>query len=414
VCATSAALVVGGVLTAQAQTTPVLFDPHISVGAGASIAVGAGDLVAQLEHIVVPDRVTAEQGVGHRSANIAYRTAKLLLFDRPQEHWLMVANHEVFGHGGRVRELFGGYLRFHLDVPPPYGEGGGVTYFAPDRDVTVHELQAVTVGGMEANTVGGAALSTRAFRERQLAPREALRYLEFELDAFDYMRHTPDEAAHEGHDVADFIRLYNVTAAAVGGETLTAHTVRGENWINLANPMVASAAFTIGRYLATGAETTHVFTLPIGSWRVMPAMRYRLAPFGPEWEVTTDLGEAAHVGQASFRIGRAPLTSPWGLMLAVDLTRVRGWRIGVSGDFWKQPPLALGSSPDLGIEAIGAELEWGVALRSRVESPAIHWTRFPATFVVEAGGKSSGFVKGEPLDGGLVLRAGLGLPLGRW
>jgi hypothetical protein len=36
-----------------------------------------------------------------------------------------------------------------------------------------------------------------------------------------------------------------------------------------------------------------------------------------------------------------------------------------------------------------------------------------ATLVIEAGFKSSGFVPGEPLDGGLVLRAGLGLPLGR-
>jgi len=33
--------------------------------------------------------------------------------------------------------------------------------------------------------------------------------------------------------------------------------------------------------------------------------------------------------------------------------------------------------------------------------------------IVDAGVKATGFVQGDPLDGGLVLRAGLGLPLGR-
>jgi hypothetical protein len=54
-------------------------------------------------------------------------------------------------------------------------------------------------------------------------------------------------------------------------------------------------------------------------------------------------------------------------------------------------------------------------VRGRVESPAIRlWsTLAPATFIIDAGVKSSGYIAGEPLDGGLVLRAGLGLPLGR-
>jgi hypothetical protein len=100
-------------------------------------------------------------------------------------------------------------------------------------------------------------------------------------------------------------------------------------------------------------------------------------------------------------------------MLAAPAAPVRGWRIAFTGDVWRQPPLALGGRSDFGIETIGAELEWGAAVRSRVESPPFHWPSFPATLVVEAGVKSSGFIKGEPLDGGVVLRAGLGLPLGR-
>jgi hypothetical protein len=394
------------------QTTAVLFDPHLTVGAGASVALGAGDIVEHLERLVVPERIFEERGVGRRSANIAYRSGTLLLFDRPQEHWLMVANHEVFGHGGRIRELFGGYLRFHIDAPPPYGDGGGVTYYSPARDITVYEQQAVTVGGMEANTVGAAALSTRAFRTQRLSARTSVRYLKFELDGFDYIRHTPDEDVAAGHDVADFIRLYNDMAEVVGADPLAIDTVRHQNWINLANPMVASAAFAIGRYLVTGSDETGVFALPLGAWRVMPAARYRLTPFGPEWEVTSDVGVNSRDGQVAFRVGRAPLTRPWGIMLALPAVDVRHWRVELGGDLWRQPPLALGARPDFGLAAIGEDLEWGGAVRGRIESPPVHWERWPATIVVEAGVKSSGFVKGDPLDGGLVLRAGVGLPLG--
>jgi len=414
-----ARVVVGGCLLAFASaataqtTTPALVDRDLTVGAGATLAVAAGDLVARAEHIVVPDRLLDEHGAGRRTANIAYRSAKLLLFDRPQEAWLMVANHEVFGHGGRVRELFDGYLRFHLDVPKPYGDGGGVTLYSPDRDATVHELQAITIGGMEANTVGAASLSRRAFVEQRLTPRAALRYLEFGLDAFDYMRHTRDEGERAGHDVADFLVLYNLVGEFVGAEPLTASTLRRETWINLANPMVASAAFTIARYLATGAEETRVFVLPVGDWRVMPGMRYGLTPFGTEWEVTTDVAYRSRTGTVAFRLGRAPLTSPWGLTLMIDALKVREWRVELGGDLWRQPPLALGARPDFGVDVIGADLTWGGAVRSRIESPAIPKGPLPATVIVDVGVKTSGFVKGDPLDGGLVLRAGLGLPLGR-
>jgi len=400
---------------AFAQFTPVLVDRSLSVGAGATLAVGAGDVVALLESEFVPDRLMEERGALQRTGNIAYRTAKLLLFDRPQEQWLMVANHEVMGHGGRVREFYDGYLRFHLDAPWPYGDGGGLTSFAPDRDVTVHELQAISVAGMEANAVGAGLISRRAFADRRLAPREALRFLGFHLDALDYIQGTGDEPEPAGHDVSDFLVLYNLTGEFAGADALRARTLRRDSWITLANPMIASAAVTIARYLATGDRDGTVWALPLAGFDVMPALHYRLTPFGTEWAVVTDVARRSRTAQIAVRSGRAPLTSPWGIGATVDGWRISGWRLEVGGELWRQPPLALGEVPDFGIDVIGAPLEWGGVVRGRVESPAIRlWsTLAPATFIIDAGVKSSGYIAGEPLDGGLVLRAGLGLPLGR-
>jgi hypothetical protein len=268
---------------------------------------------------------------------------------------------------------------------------------------------------MEANAVGAALISRRAFTARQLAPREALRFLGFQLDALEYIQGTGDEPESEGHDVSDFLVLYNLIGEFKGADPLKARTLRRESWITLANPMVASAAVTIARYLATGAADGTVWAVPLAGWDVMPALHYRLTPFGTEWAVVTDVARKSRTAQIAVRSGRAPLTSPWGIGGTVDGWRISGWRVEIGGELWKQPPIALGEVPDFGIDVVGAPLEWGGAVRGRVESPAIRlWsTLAPATFIVDAGVKSSGFIAGEPLDGGLVFRAGLGLPLGR-
>ena len=44
----------------------------------------------------------------------------------------------------------------------------------------------------------------------------------------------------------------------------------------------SQAAFTIARYLATGNSEGPVWAVPLGGWDLMPALHYRLTPFGTE------------------------------------------------------------------------------------------------------------------------------------
>jgi hypothetical protein len=403
------------------QATPALVDQNLSVGAGATLANAVGEAAASIEGKFVPVRLFEERGATRRTANIAYRTARLLLFDRPQEQWLLVANHEVFGHGGRVRELFSGFVGYHLDAPKPYGNGGGVTFYELNRDFTVHEVSAIAVGGIEANSVAAEQIARRAFERRRISPRTALRYLGFELDGFEYVLKTGDEPEPPGHDVSDFIEIYNVVAEAAEAEPLQPRTLRRWTLINLANPMLASAVVGLGRYLLTGQPDSPVFAVPIGSFRVMPVPRYRLTPFGTEVAVTSDIawlrqsGEAGHTGQIGVRVGRAPLTTPWGIALGYSGLPVGNWRIDVALEGWRQPPLALGAQSDFGLDvAASGSLWWGGQVRARAESALVGtwWSPLPITLIVDASLKSNGFAPGQPLGEGLVLRAGLGLPFG--
>jgi len=399
---------------AAGQLAPALVDRDLSVAAGATLVNAAGDIAEQLEMRYVPSQLFEERGAARRGANIAYRVTRLLLFDRPQEEWLRVANHEVFGHGGRVRELFGGFVQYHIDAPRPYGPGGGVTYFELAPGFTVHELQAVSIAGMEVNAVAAADIADRAFRSSRLSARTALRYLGFQLDSFRYIQRTGDEPEPAGHDVSDFLQTYNATAEFAGADLLRPSTLRHESYIGLANPMLASALFTVGRYVLTGRSDGPVFAIPAGPMRVMPWLAYRLAPYGTEWSAAADLGWARGAAQVAVTVGRAPGATPWGIGATMFGLALRDWRIDVELDGWRQPPLALGPLPDLGEALVGLPLEWGGRIRGRAENPlvGVRWSRTAATLIVEAELKSSGFVPGEPLDEGLVLRVGIGIPLG--
>src|SRR6185503_13122921 len=209
----------------DAMPTPLLVDRDMTPGAGATVTIAVARIVARVEDRFVPLQLLEDRGRLRRGVNAAYRLAKLALFDDPQENWFRVANHEVFGHGGRLRELFDGHIGYQLPAPPPYGRGGGATFFEFGRQPTVEEVLAVTVGGIEANYVAARALTQDALTQGQWHYRDARRYLYAEYDTIRYVLDTHG-LEKEGHDVGDFIRIYNDVAEDAGEKRLSARALR--------------------------------------------------------------------------------------------------------------------------------------------------------------------------------------------
>jgi hypothetical protein len=75
---------------------------------------------------------------------------------------------------------------------------------------------------------------------------------------------------------------------------------------------------------------------------------------------------------------------------------------------WRQPPIA-------GTDArrVEFDLRTGARVRGRARHPVmpVPFSTSRATLIVEVGVKSAGYVPGEPLRGGIVARAGIGLPV---
>jgi hypothetical protein len=386
-----------------------LVDRDLTVGAGATIAATLGETLARVADAHVPHRLFDEHGIARRGTNVTFRLLKLAWFDAPQEHLLLVVNHEVFGHGARLRERFDGPITYSIGVPSPYGRGGGSTSFVFDRAPSAHEAMAVHAGGMEVDGVAAALTFHRAFSAQRMSPRDAVRYLAFELDTLSYVLSTDDDGEEPGHDVADYLETYNRVAAAAGAAPLTPRALRRQALVGFANPMFAYAAYGIGRYLATGATDVAVPALSIAGVRYLPMFRYRLAPYGTEWSLVNELGGRIRPTQIELRVGRAPHATPWGVRARQrELRSWRDWSLDASIEVWRQPPLVLEAD-----DPLSSSPRTGVHVRGRVERPLlpVWFSADRATIVVDVGVKSAGFVPGEPLRGGLVVRGGVGLPL---
>ena len=363
--------------------------------AGAPTVTTLAAAIAKAENKVVPVRLFPEQGASRRTANVAYRLARLALFDVPQEVVVVVVNHEVFGHGARLRELFDGSINYRVELPPPYGDGGGSTTSVLDRAPSIGDRLAISTAGMEASAVAASAMASGVVRRGSMDWREAIRYIGFETDTFFYVQDTGDGPEESGHDVSDFLLAYNDASHRLEGRPLTAQTLKREALVGLANPLLVYAAIGIAKYVWSGAPTVGVPAFSIGGRRFLPMARYRLTPYGTEFALATELASQSRASTIELRVGRAPETTPWGVSVTQQPVARRGsWTFGAAAHAWRQ-------------EQLGA----AVFTRAQRAVPSGWFGGHALSFVVEAGVKSGGFVPGQPLASGPTLRVGVGLPL---
>ena len=377
-----------GVSYAQSTPTPLFVDRYMSPAAGATATIAVGRLVAHGEDRFVPLRLFEDKGKLRHAANATYRLAKLALFDEPQENWFRVANHEVFGHGARLRELFDGHIAYYLPPPPPYGRGGGATFFEFDRPPIVEEVLAVTVGGMEANYMMARALARDAVTEGQWHYRDARRYLYGEYDTIRYIRGTHD-LEKAGHDVSDFLRTYNDVASDLGEQSLSARTLRRRVLVSFANPMIAYSYYsTFISYVWSGNANAPVPMLHVGATRYLPMAHFHLTPFGTEWIIDNMFVRNGRFVDATISAGETIGARTWGIGLeATRLASFRRWTVDGEGHLWHQP-------------------EWGGEFTAAAKREVVDRAAHSVALVVQAGFKTNGFLAGERLHQGAFVRVG--------
>lgn len=406
------AIVIPGEVVAQVSPGgTIVFDSYMTPAAGAEDVLSIQQVLSWLEDRTLPLKVGQERSKPALALGIFYRSVKLLGLDVPQDHMLMVVAHEVFGHGSRLRELGNGRIRYGFDAPIPYGEGGAVTNFNGELPATPLALLTIETSGIEAQHAVADAITRRAFARGRIHYREAWLYFESRLTAMTYIL-TASAHSAEGHDVADFLETFRDACKAPSCTPLTKREVQRAALITLADPLLYYALYGFSAsYIGGGKTLSPIPMIPVGGdWRYLPALGFQLTPYGREYVMrnvllkgTAQNGRGPSVTGITLRIGTTGASTTWGLDLHMPDVRLPWTRLRVA------PVAALWRQPFILADETSAPLETGFALMGttvltlpkRLNSV---WAR---GLYVTAGYKSIGFVSGEQLSGGGVLRAGI-------
>lgn len=373
----------------------VLLDPSLSVRAATTSLQAASDGLYALEDRYLPLRFGDEDGIGSKIGGIGYRFARLTFLDAPMTGLHSVVRHEIAGHGGRVRQLGGDVRGYEIDLPAPYGAGGGAIRFELE-DAGPVELAAASAAGLESALIDARGLEDRWVTRGRMDVREGLRYIYDLFEVVAYVSDAQPLGLREGHDVENYIAHVNASApAGAPGRAVTSGRLEDAVAVELLNPTLYYALYAVlGRYLVVGDGEAPVPALDIGTVRVMPTIHLHLAPFGREYAAGVTAAWEGRVLRAGVRLGDGPRGRFGGLEIEGRRLHV-GPRLRVGGraGVWRQFDFEAGST-DTRVGGM-AVVRATVPLRALPFSP-----------VVELGAKSQGYAPGEALSAGVIWRVG--------
>ncbi len=385
----------------------LIFDPHLSP------YIGADNLI--MSHEMVEKSKLGQLSQTYSSQSSAWaklgRGAELFLFWDPVNYLSMVAQHEVFGHGYRVRTLSNrgaSVINYRFGTPFPYGNGGGATHYqlSPEK-TTVFELLTISSGGMEATAIFANRIRLHWLRVGELNPKQGSLYLFSQQDITNYVTRSQP---HQGDDIADYIYVLNHTYA---GGNLTLKTLQKSALINFLDPFTYYSCYGWYKYIVRG-KSLEMPMIPMGSYKFLPSARLGLTPFGPEYYLESlfvkgekpfylYLRGSNFAGMASAGIG---IECPYA-------TNIGSLPVGFRLDFWQQPKLQSrnrhfafaglenGKYLDLRIKDLQVGMAASIVLQKKLWSTG--------ALFVQCGAKTKGFVPGESLEASPIIRLGITL-----
>jgi hypothetical protein len=382
-------------------------DPYFSPYAGAEDLIITHKLI---ENSYLERLTQTYQTNPARWAQLA-RGAELFFFWDPLNYFSMVVQHEVFGHGYRVRNLPDpdtNVIKYAFNLPPPYGPGGAATWMnINEHRTTAFERLEIITGGVEATAIFANRVRMQWLKAGFINPKQSSLYVQSQHDLTRYAAFSSGIAGDDMHGYRKLInRLYS-------GSKLTRQSLRNQALINFLDPFTVYSSYSWWNYVLRGKQGP-LPMIPLGSYRYLPSARLGLTPFGPEYYMENFLvkenkpiyfylrgGNHAGMNFAGFGIENPNQWQMGSLQL--------GYRI----DLWQQPRIDMqdlrfalsefASHPHL--YANTSESRFG-ASASLIAQKNL-WKE--GMLFVQCGAKTKGYVPGESLDHSMIFRVGITL-----
>lgn len=356
------------------------------------------------------------------------RSTELFMVWLPLNYMTTVVQHEIFGHGYRIRDL--GKARasvedYSFNLPPPYGPGGAATMYSynPANFSSPQEYNAIAIGGVEANGILANTMKEQWVEKGAFSARQSMLYLFAQHDISMYVSSLgPEEDDEEdGHDINRYLKMLQLTYP---GYTLSKNSLKRMARIGIFDPFSYIALYGWFHYTATGKETP----LPMfhfDNFSYLPSARLGLTPFGPEYIVDNYIRYKDKPAYFYLKDGKFAGNRYLGLGIhAPELFSHRCHSLGLKLDLWRQPKLLtrqewLGENvsrinPNTPFDDINPSLIPSNAAKHDLvpgfaASGIYNFQMQPSSFSfhLELGYKSQGFLPGESLRSGPLAKIAL-------
>jgi hypothetical protein len=359
------------------------------------------------EDVLAPNKTldSTESGAAFR---LPFRLARFMLLDLPIDYMPMLIQHEVFGHGYRGIEAGYRDASYSLHFPPPFEDGHGYAQLANLSKATSRDQDIViSAGGIEANDVFADNIRRKWIVTGSMNHHDATLYIVNAFNRSSYAARTRFGFLNteHGNDIVQYLRLVNLRH---GGHTLDDRPMDVEDLqirmaVDALDPFAFYALWTVLLNHIVHGRPNYAFPVPeIAGTRILPLAHAGLAPFGIEYYLEALMTRKSRSITVTYRQGDPGSRSFYGMGIEIgtllDFPQIA---VDLRVEAWRQPELRinvydpgeLGETPEA--EALGEGIWATIRTKSKVG------------LVATLGYKARGFVQGEGLDEGVILRAGI-------
>jgi hypothetical protein len=346
-----------------------------------------------------------------------WRLSELITVWLPLNYLSIVADHEVFGHGYRIRDLGKGRAKvasYHIGVPIPYGPGGGATHYSITDAYTTSNATAVAMAGVESTAILAGLTKFKWLEAGKVDPRQTAMYIlgQFDLPLYVGDLKVRNDEKLDGHDINDYIKTLNLTYTKSKLDVGNMYTL---SLINLADAFTYYSIYSWFRYVITGLEGP-IPMIRIKDYGWLPGARMGLTPFGPEYFLENYLMKEKVPYTFYLKWGNHSDNNYAGVgFFAPTIYKINRWIFGARFDAWFQPKYLSqqGNQPLLKLENDVPNPSNPLYSYSEQEKKIAGFSlsglisfniKGNSGLQLELGGKTKGFLPGNALDASPITR----------
>lgn len=329
------------------------------------------------------DRTNADPSFSWSSGS-AWMNALMIIPRVLVTEYATTLQHEVFGHGARVRDSGSGWKvkSYKLGL-------SGSTGFRFNPNSPLQKMIAVNIAGMQSTEILGNKIKSRFVDRESINPVYGAAYIASAGDQLNYVLLT--KYSGSGHDVKNYIMDMN---KIYGQDYLTKSKVKSNASLGLLDPFLYFSAYA----LLSGQDFEYPM-IPIGEWKYLPGFRGVMTPYGLENKMINYFKTPSTPFQLGISQGKNKRGSSWSAELIVDRIFQSGnLDLGFNIATWNQPQLFTAN-------VLTAPKKQGYSGEANIKLNLNETT----AIYTSIGYKSAGFRLGYPMKSSALMRAGVAL-----